>query len=43
MVDVKVKIEEYASFPTMIYKFNTNIDKKDNVKILYLIQWIIIV
>ena len=32
MVDVKVKMEEYASFPTMIYKFNTNIDKKDNVK-----------
>ena len=25
-------MEEYASFPTMIYKFNTNIDKKDNVK-----------
>ena len=25
MVDVKVEIEEYAAFPTMVYKFSPNL------------------
>ena len=27
MVDVKVKIDEYAAFPTMIYKFTADLGK----------------
>jgi len=31
MVDVKISIEEFTGFPTMLYKFKTNLGRNENV------------
>ena len=30
MVDVKVKIDEYAAFPTMVYKFTADLGSNEH-------------
>ena len=36
MVDVKVEINEYAAFPTMVYKFKANLGADTHLSLIHI-------